>query len=149
VCGIGLDSLEARAVLAAAPDPTSVASLTLARLRSVLRRSGRQRNIETWAQRLRTIFAGEFLHQLPLIEAAMGQQTLALVLQLDAACRAADGLANATAAAFSQHPDAEILASFPGIGPLTGARVRRLDGRVPALTDKPSVVRTHQDQRCY
>ena len=53
----------------------------------------------------------------------MGRQTQALVLQLDAACRAADDLAAATAEAFAQHPDMAIVSSFPGIGPLTGARV--------------------------
>jgi transposase len=123
VRGIGLDSREARAILAIAPDPTSAATLTKARLRSVLRGCGRQRNIDTWADRLHAIFAAEVLHQLPLVEAAMGRQAQALVLQLDAACRAADDLAEAAAAAFAQHPDAEILTSFPGIGPLTGARV--------------------------
>ena len=89
----------------------------------MLRKSGRQRNIESWAQRLRTIFAGDYLHQLPLLEQAMGRRTQALVLQLDAACRAADDLADAAAEVFAQHPDAGILTSFPGIGPLTGARV--------------------------
>jgi transposase len=123
VRGIGLDSREARAVLAAAPDPTTAAKLTLTRLQSVLRKSGRQRNIDSWANRLRTIFTGDYLHQLPLIEQAMGHQAQALVLQLDAACRAADDLADAAAEAFAQHPDAGILTSFPGIGPLTGARV--------------------------
>jgi transposase len=123
VRGIGLDSREARAILAVAPDPITAATLTKARLRSVLRGCGRQRNIDAWADRLHPIFAAEVLHQLPLIEAAMGRQTQALVLQLDAACRAADDLAEAAAAAFAQHPDAEILSSFPGIGSLTGARV--------------------------
>jgi transposase len=123
VRGIGLDSREARAILALAPDPTTAATLTKARLRSVLRGCGRQRNIDAWADRLHALFATEVLHQLPLIEAAMGRHTQALVLQLDAACRAADDLAEAAAAAFGQHPDAQILTSFPGIGPLTGARV--------------------------
>jgi transposase len=123
VRGIGLDSREARAVLAAAADPTVAASLTTARLRSLLRKAGRQRNIEPWADRLREIFTGECLHQLPLVEQAMGRQTQALVRQLDAACVAADDLAEAAAEAFAAHPDAEILTSFPGIGPLTGARV--------------------------
>jgi transposase len=59
----------------------------------------------------------------PLVEAGMGLQTRALVLQLDAACCAADDLAEAAAEALAQHPDAEILTSFPGIGSLTGARV--------------------------
>jgi transposase len=123
VRGIGLDSREARAVLAVAPDPTIAASLTPARLQAVLRKSGRQRGIQAWATRLRSIFTAEYLHQPVLVEAAMGCQTQALVAQLDAACRAADDLAEATAEAFDQHPDAAILTSFPGIGPVTGARV--------------------------
>ncbi|MEV8064462.1 IS110 family transposase [Streptomyces antimycoticus] len=123
VRGIGLDSREARAVLAAAPDPAAAARLTRVQLRSLLRKSGRQRNIDTWADRLRTVFTNDYLHQLPLVEQAMGYQTTGLVRQLDAACRAADDLAEAVAEAFTQHPDAEILSSFPGIGPLTGARV--------------------------
>lgn len=44
-------------------------------------------------------------------------------MQLDAVCRAVDHLAEATAEAFAQHPDAEILTSFPGVGALTGARI--------------------------
>lgn len=123
VRGVGLDSREARAVLAVAPDPSTAAKLSQAQLQSVLRKSGRQRNIESWAKRLRTVFTGDYLHQLPLVEQAMDRQTQALVLQLDAACRAADELADAAAEAFAEHPDAEILISFPGIGPLTGARV--------------------------
>jgi transposase len=123
VKGIGLDSREARAVLAAAPDPAAAARLSAARLASVLRKAGRQRGIEAWVSRLRTIFAGDYLHQLPAVEQAMGRQALALVLQLDAACRAADDLADAAATAFAEHPDAAILSSFPGIGPVTGARV--------------------------
>jgi transposase len=123
VKGVGLCSREARAVLAVAPDPAAAAKLSAARLGSVLRKSGRQRNIEAWVSRLRTIFTGDYLHQPPAVEQAMGQQTLALVLQLDAACRAADDLAEAAATAFAEHPDAAILSSFPGIGPVTGARV--------------------------
>lgn len=123
VRGVGLDSREARAVLAMAPDPNAAARPTRAQLRAALRRSGRQRNIEVWVERLRTILTGDYLHQPPLVEQAMGQQTLALVAQWDAACRAADDLAEAAAEAFATHPDAEILGSFPVIGPLTGARV--------------------------
>jgi transposase len=121
--GIGLESREARAVLAVAPDPRTAARLTRVQLRAALRRSGRQRFIEDRVERLRSLFTGDYLHQLPLVEQAMGRQTRALISQLDAACRAADDLAEAAAEAFARHSDAEILASFPGIGPLTGARV--------------------------
>ena len=63
------------------------------------------------------------MRQLPLVEQAMGRQTLALLRQLDAACASADDLEQAAVASFNQHPDAGIITSFPGLGPLTGARV--------------------------
>ena len=63
------------------------------------------------------------MRQLPLIEEAMGRQSLALLGQLDAACAAAAGLERAVAESFNQHPDAGIITSFPGLGILTGARV--------------------------
>lgn len=88
-----------------------------------MRRSGRQRNLDTWTDRLHSQFQEETLHQLPMVEAAFGAQTQALLLQFDAACRAADDLAEATAHAFHQHPDATIITSFPGLADLTGARV--------------------------
>ena len=63
------------------------------------------------------------MRKLPLVEAAMGKQTLALLGQLDAACASADELERAVTESFSLHPDAGIITSFPGLGPLTGARV--------------------------
>ena len=53
----------------------------------------------------------------------MGLQLTALLGQLDAACRAADDLAEAAIAHFDRHPDAKIITSFPGLGQLSGARV--------------------------
>ncbi|HWG65367.1 MAG TPA: transposase, partial [Streptosporangiaceae bacterium] len=122
VKGIGLTSREARAVLTAAPTPGR-AALTTARLATVLRRCGRERNIDAWARRLHAAFQQEQLRQLPTVEDAFGRQAQALLLQLDAACLAADQLAEATHEVFSQHPDAAIITSFPGLGDLTGACV--------------------------
>ncbi|GAA2371344.1 hypothetical protein GCM10010246_77050 [Streptomyces cuspidosporus] len=48
---------------------------------------------------------------------------LALLVQLEAACVAADDLTGAVEDAFPQHPDAGILLSFPGPGVQLGARV--------------------------
>ncbi|MGW0595480.1 IS110 family transposase [Streptosporangium sp. NPDC002607] len=123
VKNIGLTSREARAVLQAAPTPGAAAKLTFRRLHTLLRGSGRQRNIETWIDRLQALFGEEQLRRLPLVEEALGRQAQALLLQLDAACRAADQLAEATGEAFGQHPDAAIITSFPGLADLTGARV--------------------------
>ena len=119
----GIMRPEARAILAAAPTPVSAAKLTLAQLRALLRKAGRSRGIDAEAQRLREAFRAEQMRQPPLVEDAMGRQSLALLRQLDAACTSADDLEQAAIESFNQHPDAGIITSFPGIGPLTGARV--------------------------
>ena len=114
---------EARAVLAAAPTPAGAAKQTLTQLRALLRKAGRSRGIDAEAARLREAFRAPQMRQLPLVEQAMGRQTLALLRQLDAACAAADDLEHAAVESFNLHPDAGIITSFPGLGALTGARV--------------------------
>lgn len=69
------------------------------------------------------MFRSERLRQPPIVENAMGIQFSALLNQFEAACAAADSLAEAARAHFEQHPDAEIITSFPGLGLLAGARV--------------------------
>lgn len=113
----------ARAVLAAAPTPAHGVTLRLAKLRTALRKAGRQRGIEAEAARILTVLHSPQIRQLPLVEDAMGQRTLALLRQLDAACQSADELERATAESFAQHPHAEIITSFPGLGLLLGARI--------------------------
>jgi transposase len=119
----GILRADARIILAAAPTPADAATLTLAQLRALLKRAGRARGIDAEAVRLRGIFRQPQMRQLPLVEQAMGRQTLALLRQLDAACAAADDLKQAAAESFDQHPDAGLITSFPGLGALTGARV--------------------------
>ncbi|MEU2835157.1 IS110 family transposase [Streptomyces lavendulae] len=123
VKNVGLAHPDARAVLAAAPTPTAAAALSTARLRLLLRKAGRQRRIETRAEYLAGVLREPHMRQLPRVEDALGQQVRALVLQLDAAAQAAADLAAACADRFTEHEDAEIITSFPGLGDLTGARV--------------------------
>jgi transposase len=85
---------------------------------------GRQRGIDAEADRLATILRqNAWLRQPTLVEQAMGHRALALVRQLDAACAGEQDLARVAEETFTQHPDAEIITSFPGIGNLTGARI--------------------------
>ncbi len=119
----GIMRPEARVILAAAPTPADAAKLTLAQLRSLLKRAGRSRGIDSEAQRLRDAFRAKQMRQPPLVEDAMGRQSLALLHRLAAACVSADDLEQAATESFNQHPDAGIITSFPGIGALTGARV--------------------------
>jgi len=119
----GITRPEARVLLAAAPDPAAAATLTLRQVQAVLRKAGRVRGTDAEAGRLREALRAPQMRQLPLVEQAMGRQALALLGQLDAACTAADDLEQAATESFNQHPDAGIITSFPGLGPLTGARV--------------------------
>ncbi|WP_081235547.1 IS110 family transposase [Streptomyces viridosporus] len=119
----GLCSREARAILAAAPTPTMAAKLTRRRLQSLLKQAGRVRGIQADAERLHEVFKREYLHQLPQVEAALGQQTSALLRQLNTACDKADQLEGVVTQAFEEHPDAPIICSFPGLAALTGARI--------------------------
>ncbi|MGW3512105.1 IS110 family transposase [Streptomyces sp. NPDC000994] len=119
----GLCRPEARELLKLAPTPAKAARLTRAQITAALKRSGRKRGIEADTERLREALRGDWARQLPLVEEALGKQMLALLSQLEAACTAADDLAKAVEEAFPQHPDADILLSFPGLGVQLGARV--------------------------
>ncbi len=119
----GLARRDARTILAAAPTPAQAAKLTPARLRRLLIIAGRKRHLDRDVARLREVFTDTYLHQRPQVENAMGIHLAALLGQFEAACTAADELAEAASAHFEQHPDAEIITSFPGLGNLAGARV--------------------------
>ena len=154
----GLASAEARTILAAALTPALAAKLTTARLRRLLVAAGRQRNIDARVDQLHTAFAGEQMRQLPRVEAAFGEQARALVLQLDAACRAAEHLAAATEEIFTEPPDAAILTSFPRVGTLTvpgswprsvmispdSAEARDLSLPTPARLQSPRLRKDHR-----
>lgn len=120
---IGIASPEARAVLAIAPTPAAAVKLSVSRITAALRRAGRQRNIDQVAAEIRTALRAPQLCQLPLVEAAMGRQTLALLAALDAACQSVVELGQAASELFQTHPDYQIITSFPGLADSTGARV--------------------------
>ncbi|MFF4694285.1 IS110 family transposase [Streptomyces chattanoogensis] len=93
---------EARAILAIAPTPAEAARLTRTRIRAAVTKAGRQRRIEAETDRILEILRRTRLRQPVLVETAMGRQTLALLAQLDAACRACDDLARDTEVLFPQ-----------------------------------------------
>ncbi|MEV5282871.1 IS110 family transposase [Streptomyces sp. NPDC052811] len=119
----GLCRPEARELLRLAPTPAQAAKLALRQLQAALKRAGRKRGIDAEAERLRNVFRDSYAHQPSLVEDALGKQMLALLVQLEAACTAAEDLAKAVEDTFPQHPDTEILLSFPGLGVQLGARV--------------------------
>ncbi|MET7439356.1 IS110 family transposase [Streptomyces sp. NPDC005496] len=119
----GLCRPEAHQLLKLAPTPAKAARLTRTQLQTALNRAGRQRGIAADTERFHEVFRAKWARQPQLVEDALGKQMLALLIQLEAACTAADSLAEAVEEAFPQHPDAEIILSFPGLGTRLGARV--------------------------
>jgi hypothetical protein len=76
----------ARVLLTAAPTPEQARKLTRTQLRSLLKQAGRKNTIDTEVERLHTALRVPQMRQLPLVEQAMGRQSLALLRQLEAAC---------------------------------------------------------------
>jgi hypothetical protein len=109
--------------LAIAPTPAAGVRLTQVRITAALRRAGRRRGIDTAAAELRQALRQPQLRQPLLVEQAMGVQALALLAALDTACDNVDRLAKAVVKAFQQHPDYDILVSFPGLSETGAARV--------------------------
>ena len=137
---LGLDSAAARAVLTAAPTPAAAAELTGPRLRELLTSRGRRRRaLDTETERLLGLFTSTgVLRQPPGVEQAMGQQTLALIRQLDAICATIPDLAGAIEDVFSKHPDAPIITSFPGLSTISRrARARRTRRRPHPIRFRP------------
>jgi transposase len=109
----------------------------------LLIKAGRRRNLDTCADRLHTIFPTDGLRHPTPVEDAFGVAASAIVKRLDAAVVAAQDLQQATELVFQQHPAAQIISSFPGLGPLTGARV------LAEIGDDPARFETARDLKAY
>nr|BFE32611.1 hypothetical protein GCM10010200_048620 [Actinomadura rugatobispora] len=138
---------DARAVLGIALTPTAAADLPRTRITAALRRAGRQRGIDQLARRIQQALRQPQLHQPPLVEQAMGEQARALLAVLDAERDNVDRLGQAVAEAFAQHPDYQIITSFPGLGDELGARLLAEIGDDRAwFTDTPARCRPTPDR---
>ena len=114
---------DALAVLAIAPNPLRGKALSRSKIASALRRAGRQRNIEATAEKIQTALRTDQLTALPAVAAAFGHTVTALVGVLTELSRQIEALEGELNAHFDQHPDAPILRSQPGLGPVLAARV--------------------------
>ncbi len=118
-----LASALTRALLELAPTPAAALTVSNADIAAGLRRAGRTRNIAPATDELHTILRQPHLRQDPLVEQAMGVQALRLLATLATECASIDQLSAAVAIAFRQHPDYEVITSFPGIADQSGARL--------------------------
>ena len=118
-----LTSGDAVEILAIAPTPEQGRSLSRSKIASALRRGGRQLHIDTRAAKIQTALRSEQLGQSATIANAYGAIVASLTQLIAAHNRQIVELETVLADHFSQHPDAAILRSLPGLGVVTGARV--------------------------
>jgi hypothetical protein len=113
------DALE---LLERAPDPARAARLSRSKITAALTRA-RRRDADAKAEAIQAALRAPALRQNPAIEAAYAVIVTSAV-QLIAQLNTQIGELQAVVAeGFGRHPDADIVTSQPGLGPILGARV--------------------------
>jgi hypothetical protein len=133
-------------LLARAPDPGAAARLTIAQISAALKHA-RRRNIPDKAARIQAVLRGEHLAQPEVLTAAYAATTRAAVAVLRTLHEQLSTLQGQVDAHVGRHPDAEIISSQPGLGPVLGVRVLAwVRGRPAALRrcEVPQELRRHQ-----
>lgn len=117
-----LDATDTLELLAKAPDPASAARLSTAQISAALKRA-RRRDIAVKSATIQAVLRGEHLGQPAVVTAAYAASVRALVAVLGTLNEQVKILQGEVEAHFGEHPDAEIMLSQPGLGPILGARV--------------------------
>jgi hypothetical protein len=118
-----LGGRDALAVLAAAPGPGAGRRLSVARVATLLRKAGRQRNVDKRAGEIVEALRSEQLPVRVELEAVHAASVSALVAVMATMVAQTSALEEQVRLGFGQHPDAEIYLSQPGLGTILGARV--------------------------
>lgn len=117
-----LTASDALELLGRAPDPARAARLSRSQLTAALRRAHR-RDPEVKAETIQTVLRAPALRLAPEIEAAYAAIVASHVRLIAGLNSEITSLQAVVAEGFGRHPDAEILTSQPGLGPILGARV--------------------------
>jgi transposase len=125
-----LDAADTLELLAKAADPASAARLTTAQISAALKRA-RRRDIAGKAERIQAVLRAGHLGQPAVVAAAYAASARALIAVLVTLNEQVKVLQGQVEAHFGQHPDAEIITSQPGLGPILGARVLAESGDDP------------------
>jgi transposase len=125
-----LDAPGALELLARAPDPVAAAKLTTAQITAALKRA-RRRDISGKTAAIRAALRSQQLSQPPQVTAACAAVVRSLIAVITTLSEQIKVLQGQVDAHFSQHPDAEIIMSQPGLGPVLGARVLAESGDDP------------------
>lgn len=141
--GDDLASHEACSVLGMAPTPERGRRLTKTRIRRSLAASGRTRNLDRRAEQIHGALRAPQLEAPPVLAEAYGEVVGSLVVVIDGLTHQIGELERELTERFEGHPDAEILRSLPGLGPILGARV------LAEFGDDPTRYADAKARRCY
>jgi transposase len=125
-----LDALDTLELLGKAPDPASAAKLNRSQIRAALRHA-RRRDLDTKATRIQDALRSEQLGRDAVVTGAYAATTRSIVAVLGVLNEQIKTLQGQVEEHFGRHPDAEILLSQPGMGPILGARVLAEFGDAP------------------
>jgi transposase len=117
-----LTAADALELLAAAPDPAAAAAVSIDAIEAALTRA-RRRNRTARAQAIAAALRADHLSQHPAVAAAYAVTVRAQVAILTVLNTQIVEMEEQVEANFSQHPDAEVYLSQPGLGTVLGARV--------------------------
>ena len=134
---------DAVAVLAKAPHPDRARQLSVAQIRSALRKGGRQRNLDGRSAEIQAALRSPQLAAPPAVATAFAATTRSLVQVIAGLNEAIAELETELATHFDEHPDADIYLSLPGLGVVLGARV------LAEFGDDPDRYDTAKSRRNY
>jgi len=117
-----LTAVDALELLAVAPEPTAAAALSLDTISAALKMA-RRHNRAAKAEAIAAVLRAEHLGQPPVVAAAYAVTVRAQVAILSVLNTQIAELEEQVEANFSEHPDADIYLSQPGLGAVLSARV--------------------------
>ncbi|MEO8292056.1 MAG: IS110 family transposase [Actinomycetota bacterium] len=118
-----LHSPDALAVLAVAPTPVAGRGMSKSKVRTLLERAGRRRNLDRRSAEIVEGLRAPQLEAPTLVAEAFGTTVVSTVAIVQTLNTEIERLQDELASRFEEHPDAEILTSLPGLGRVLGARV--------------------------
>jgi len=118
----GRDSRDAMAVLERAPTTAQGRMLRASQITAALRQAGRQRGLSLRAEEIRDALRTPQLEAPPIVTRAYGFTVHATAAIVRTMTTQIDAMSAELASRFEEHPDAKIILSLPGLGPILGAR---------------------------
>jgi len=137
-----LDAPDTLELLGKAPEPARAARLTRAQVSAALKRA-RRRNIKDRTDVILAALRGEHLGQPEVLTAAYAATARALLAVITTLNEQVKILQGQVEEHFGRHPDAEVILSQPGLGPILGARV------LAEFGDDPHRYRDGKSRRNY